>query len=100
MDIDVEVENVDEIAPSLTSSTYFLYVMENDLGEVLENSAGNIVAITITDEITPGVSGAIDSSNLHLTTAGGARRPYVEYFELVRVGTSDVWNLKLKDEFS
>ena len=99
-DIDVEVENVDEIAPSLTSSTYFLYVMENDLGEVLENSAGNIVAITITDEITPGVSGAIDSSNLHLTTAGGARRPYVEYFELVRVGTSDVWNLKLKDEFS
>ena len=99
-DIDVEVENIDEIAPSLTSSTYFLYVMENDLGEVLENSAGNIVAITITDEITPGVSGAIDSSNLHLTTAGGARRPYVEYFELVRVGTSDVWNLKLKDEFS
>ena len=93
--IDISVENVDEIAPVIISNSH-------NLAAVTENELGADVGITLTviDEITPGVRGELDSSNFHLFPSHTTHASYVDYFEFVREGTSDVWKMKLKDEFS
>ncbi len=94
-DIDVEVENVDEIAPVLSGHlTQHWRVAETVLG------AYTGAFITARDEDTPGVRNTLESSNFHISTTTGTNGAYAEYFEFVNDGTSDVWRLKLKNEFS